>query len=152
MSFTNQPLRRTFPLALALVTACATAPVGSPEPRPSPPFPTGAFEDDYGGMHTVSATEWRQGTVARYRIVMWDSAGRFLIAQNDSANTSAPARWTRIDWVMLDGMPPWTWAFCFSAYDAPTREAAEATRIARPETPRTGCNGRPYSRLKARER
>jgi hypothetical protein len=114
----------------------------------APPFPTGAFEDDYGGRHTVSAAEWRQGSVARYRIVKWDSARRYLIAQNDSANGSEPGRWTRIDWVTLEGMAPWEWAFCFSAYNAPTADSAERALVARPDTPRTGCNGFPYSRLK----
>jgi hypothetical protein len=110
--------------------------------------PIGQFFDDYGSMQTVSATEWRQGAYARYQIVAWDTVARYLIARNDSANPTAGGRWTRIDWVPLDGMPPWRWGFCFSAYGAETREAAEATRIARPETPRTGCNGHPYSRLR----
>ena len=35
-----------------------------------------------------------------------------------------------------------------TAYEAPTADSAEATRTARPETPRTGCNGYPYSRMK----
>jgi hypothetical protein len=34
-----------------------------------------------------------------------------------------------------------------SAYQAPTADSAEATRIARPDTPRTGCNGYPFSRM-----
>ena len=33
-------------------------------------------------------------------------------------------------------------------YEAPTADSAEATRTAMPETPRTGCNGYPYSRMK----
>ena len=114
-----------------------------------PPFPTGAFEDDYGGRHTVSATTWEQGASARYRILRWNAEARYLIAQNDSANPSDGGKWTRIDWIPLTGMPPYTWAFCFSAWNAESAEAAEAVRIARPDTPRTGCNGFPYSRLKS---
>jgi hypothetical protein len=136
-----------FVLAIAGIAGAATVDAVV-APQQAPPFPIGAFEDDYGGRHTVSATEWQQGSSARYRIVRWDSAQRFLVAQNGEGNPSSPGRWTRIDWILLDGMPPYTWAFCFSAYDAPTADSAAATRIARPETPRTGCNGFPYSRLK----
>lgn len=75
-------------------------------------------------------------------------ARRYLIAWNDSSNATAPGLWTRIDWIPLSGMPPYAWAFCLSAYEAPSRAAAEATAIARPDTPRTGCNGYPFSRMR----
>jgi hypothetical protein len=80
--------------------------------------------------------------------VAWNSARQYLIAQNDSANASAPGLWTRIDWVTLADMAPYNWAFCLSAYEAPTRAAAEAVTIANRETPRTGCNGYPFSRMR----
>ena len=75
----------------------------------------------------------------------------FLIAQNDSLNQSDANLWTRIDWVKLDSMPPFEWAYCLSAYDAETREEAERTEIANKESPRTGCNGFPFSRMKPLE-
>lgn len=112
------------------------------------PMPRGRFVDDYNGSHEVTDSTWHQGRSAVYWIVKWDSAARYVIARNGAENPSDPGRWTRIDWITLDGMPPYTWAFCFSAYNAPTADSAEATRVARPETPRTGCNGFPYSRLK----
>jgi hypothetical protein len=114
----------------------------------SHPMPRGRFIDDYNGSHEVTDSIWHQGRGAVYRIVKWDSAARYVIAQNGAANPSDPLKWTRIDWIYLDGMPPYTWAFCFSAFNAPTADSAEATRVARPDTPRTGCNGFPYSRLK----
>ena len=83
-----------------------------------------------------------------YRIVRWDIANQFLIAQNDSANVSDPNRWTRIDWLKLNDMTPFEWAFCFTAYKATTRQEAESTAAAKRETPRTGCNGFPFSRMK----
>ena len=113
-----------------------------------PSFLTGSFLDDYGNGFTISATEWLQQPHGRFRITKWVPAERYLIAQNDSVNTHAAGKWTRIDWVTLDSMAPWEWAFCLSAYEAPTADSAEATRIARPGTPRTGCNGYPFSRMK----
>ena len=81
-------------------------------------------------------------------MVRWDAAGQYLIARNDSTNSHAPGKWTRIDWVELPGMAPYTWAFCLTAYDAPTQAAAEATPPAVRETPRTGCGGYPFSRMR----
>ncbi|HTE45598.1 MAG TPA: hypothetical protein VK636_10170, partial [Gemmatimonadaceae bacterium] len=85
-----------------------------------------------------------------YHIVRSVLSGQYLIAHNDSANRGAPGRWTRIDWVKLDGMPPYTWGFCFSAYDARSAATAESVSIARPATPKTGCNGFPYTRMKGK--
>jgi hypothetical protein len=107
----------------------------------------GEFEDDYRGRHTISTTLWVHQPRTRYHIRRWNVAEQYLIAQNDSSNPSAPGQWTRIDWMALPSMPPYTWAFCLSAYSAPTAAAAESTVIARRETPRTGCNGFPFSRM-----
>ena len=116
-----------------------------------PPLVIGAFDDDYGGHHVVTAGEWQQGRdparADRYRIVQWNTAKRYLIAQNAAGNRSAPTKWTRIDWAPLDAMAPWTWAFCFSAYDASSEAAAEAASVDHAAL-KTGCNGYPFSRMK----
>ena len=132
-------------LGVALLAAPS---VGVAQSATPPPMVIGEFTDDYGGKHVVSATQWLQGASAKYRIVRWVPTKMYLIAQNDSANKSDPGKWTRIDWLPLPGMPPYEWAFCFSAYQAPTDSAAEATTIAKRDTPRTGCNGFPFSRMK----
>lgn len=108
----------------------------------------GDFEDDYGGRHTVSMIEWTQHPRAKYRIVAWHPEAQFLIARNDAGNPSDAGLWTRIDWLRLSGMPPYDWAFCFSAYKAASAAAAESTTVARRDTPRTGCGGHPFSRMK----
>lgn len=108
----------------------------------------GGFVDDYGGSHDISDTLWRHGQAARYQIVRWDTAGRFLIARNDEANPSDGGLWTRIDWMPLEAMAPYRWAFCMSAYRAPTADSAAAVSIADRTTPRTGCNGFPFTRMR----
>ncbi|MGQ0639824.1 MAG: hypothetical protein ACT4P6_03490 [Gemmatimonadaceae bacterium] len=131
--------------ALALIAACASR----PPLRDSPPaLLLGTFVDDYGSTHTITAREWRQQPRARYRIVRWNVTERYLLAQNDSANPSAAGLWTRIDWMEFAGMPPFHWGFCFSAYRAPSLAVAETVSVARRNTPRTGCDGYPFSRMR----
>ena len=108
----------------------------------------GDFADDYGGRHHITRDVWQHGRDARYLVVTWRPDSQYLIAQNAPDNPSEANRWTRIDWVMLPDTAPYTWAFCLTAYDAPTRAAAEATAAADRANPRMGCNGFPFSRMK----
>lgn len=108
----------------------------------------GEFVDDYDNRFTITPTMWTQLPHGRFNVIRWNAGGQYLIARNDSADRSAPGRWTRIDWVLLPNMAPYEWAFCLSAYDAPTVAAAESTTVARRDTPRTGCNGFPFSRMR----
>lgn len=142
----------TFVIAAANVNGCARttrAAVGPSSSGAAPSFVLGNFIDDYGGHHAITATEWRQGDDDRYRIVRWNADQRYLIAENGSSSPTSLGRWTRIDWLRLDGLPPYTWAFCFSAYEAPTAAAAESSMVAKPDTPRRGCNGYPFTRMRA---
>jgi hypothetical protein len=149
-------------LALPILLSCAAPPGGDiPEPgsrEPGAATPTtapadllGTFEDDYGIRYTISPSSWRQGSGIEYHVVAWDPAGRSLIARNDEANPSGGGRWTRIDWVRLEDMAPWTWAYCMTVYDAATRDAAGSAPAADRASPRTGCNGFPFSRMRRGE-
>lgn len=149
-------------LALAIVLSCAApSPDAVPEPgsrsteaanQPAAPADLlGAFEDDYGIRYTISPTAWQQGSGIVYHVVAWDPAGRSLIARNDDDNPSDGGRWARIDWVRLEDMAPWTWAYCLTVYDAVTRDAAESAPAADRASPRTGCNGFPFSRMRRDE-
>jgi hypothetical protein len=137
-------------LAIVGAVACRpSVPLASGQPvGPALPMVIGVFEDDYGGRHSVTATMWTQGASTRYHITRWVPEQQYFIAHNDPANASDGGKWTRIDWMPLSGMPPYEWAFCFSAYNAPTAAAAESTTVAKRDTPRTGCNGFPFSRMK----
>jgi len=136
-------------LALILGSACTPAPPGPSGPAGAPdPLVLGEFADDYGSRFTITTAEWFQHPRSRYHIVRWRPDSQYLIARNDARNPSGAGLWTRIDWLPLPGMPPYTWGFCLSAYRAPSAAAAEASRVARRDTPRTGCNGFPFSRMK----
>lgn len=131
-----------------LLIGCAS-PRRAPVPVPVP-MVLGEFEDDYGGSYSISSEEWRHGSKARYRIAYWRPEQQYLIAQNDSGKPTERGLWSRVDWMPLPGMLPYTWGFCMTAYAAPTAAAAESTPAARREVPRTGCNGFPFSRMKRR--
>jgi hypothetical protein len=106
------------------------------------------FRDDYDNASAVSTARFDQLPSGRFHIVEWHVTERYFIARNDAANPSDPGLWTRIDWMPLEGMPPYTWAFCMTAYKAPTRAAARATAPPDRTVPRTGCNGYPFSRMR----
>lgn len=114
----------------------------------APDILDGTFVDDYDISYSISAEQWTQHPHATYHIKKWNEEELYLIAQNDTNNLGDPGLWTRIDWMELEGMEPYAWAFCISAYDAPTAEAAVHVEIADRTNPRTGCNGFPFSRMK----
>ena len=128
------------------IAACAST---TPAKETSAPTELlGEFLDDYGARYRITQTEWTQLPRGRYHILQWNVAGKYLIARNDSTNASDAGLFTRIDWVDLPGIPPYRWGFCYSAYRAPSAAVAETVSVARRETPRTGCNGFPFSRMK----
>ena len=108
----------------------------------------GNFDDDYGAHFSLSDSVFFQRPRNRFHIVRWDKQQQFFVARNDSLNGSDANRWTRVDWVMLDAMAPYSWGFCLSVYNATTRAIAESTTVAHRDTPRTGCNGFPFTRMK----
>jgi hypothetical protein len=146
----NRLRRHASIVLVGALSACAAQPRPIATADGPPAWILGSFVDDYGNAYTISATEWLQGP-SRYHVARWGPAARFLIARNDSANASDGGRWTRIDWIPLSGMAPWTWAFCYTAYHATSAAEAESTPAALPDTPRTGCNGFPFSRMRRTE-
>src|ERR1700754_2614428 len=83
-----------------------------PQTDPFPAMLRGQFTDDYGEPYAIGSSEGNHGSRARYQIVRVNTAKQYLIAQNDAANESDRGRWTRIDWLALSGMPPYTWGYC----------------------------------------
>ena len=116
---------------------------------PPPALVLGTFEDDYKSRYVVTPQEWQHGSRATYHVTEWHPAERYAIAQNDEANPGEKGRWSRIDWMSLEGMAPFTWAYCLTVYDSPTPEAARAAPAARRDAQRPvattsrspGCDG-----------
>ena len=132
---------------LALTTYSVTAFAQVTPTSQAPELLRGAFRDDYGIRYNITDTVFSQGARLRYRVVSWHPAEQYLIAQNDRGNPADGGLYTRIDWLLLNDMAPWTWAYCLTAYRAPTADSARATPPAKRDTPRTGCNGFPFSRM-----
>lgn len=134
-------------LVFVVANGCARTQHAVPAGKP-PVALVGTFVDDYSVAYTISESVWQQHPDNKYRIEAWYPEAGYLVAQNYEDNVTDGGLWTRIDWIQLEGMPPYSWAYCLSAYNAPTREAAAQTQVAKKDTPRTGCNGFPFSRMK----
>lgn len=142
--------KSTFLLAmLALAAACAKAPVSTQATASRAPAELlGNFADDYGNSFRIADSLFEQLPRGRFRIVEWNLGEQYFIAQNGDTNPGDAGLWTRIDWMRLPDMAPYIWAFCMTAYRAPTEAAARATPSANRATPRTGCGGHPFSRMR----
>jgi hypothetical protein len=113
----------------------------------APALLLGTFRDDYGGRYTITRDRLMHGERSVYAIVEWHVAERFLIAQNATSNPAQGGLWTRIDWLPFTDQGSFTWGYCFTVFDAPTREAARSAPAADRRSPRSGCNGFPFSRM-----
>jgi hypothetical protein len=146
------PPRAITPVALVRLALTAVLAIQATMLRAQPVEPPamllGTFTDDYGYQYRITRETFEMLPRTRYRIVAWDSAGHYLIARADSTAARPGGLWLRIDWMELPAMAPYTWAYCFTAYDAPTADSARATPSADRSAPRTGCGGHPFSRMK----
>jgi hypothetical protein len=120
----------------------------SQRPGGDPPqLVLGRFVDDYGTRYEVTPTTFRHGSRTRYRITEWHVRERFFVAQQEPDSTGH-APWVRVDWMEFSEMPPYTWGYCFTVYDATTAAAARSAAPADRDAPRTGCGGFPFSRMR----
>lgn len=134
-----------------LLGACRTAPVAQQAVVATDVAPAhllGAFVDDYNNGFRISHTLWEQLPHGRFHIVEWNTKQQYFVARNDAANSADAGLWSRIDWMPLPNTAPYTWAFCMTAYRAPTRDSARNTVAPNRAVPRTGCNGYPFSRMR----
>lgn len=138
----------TWIVSLAVFTPRLVYAQASIEAGAFPSALSGAFVDDYGVRYTVGPDVWLHGDAARYHIIDSDVANRFIIAQNDEGNPGQAGLWTRIDWVLLDPSSEFGWGYCYAVYDAASPDAARAAADSDRDTPRTGCNDFPFTRMR----
>jgi hypothetical protein len=113
-----------------------------------PDFLTGEFVDDYGIRYSIAPEKWVHLPNAGYHIVEWQIDEQFLIARNAASNPSDGNLWTRIDWVELTNGGEYEWAFCYATYNAASAQAAREAPPSQRDTPRVGCGGYPFSRMR----
>jgi len=135
-------------LLLALGALVAAVSSSSAQQAGVPAFLLGDFVDDYGIVYSVSESRWQHGTASRYDIVAWSVDEQYFVARNHDENPGEAGLWTRVDWVKLDDSSAFAWAYCYAIYDAATRAEAVVAPSSGRTTPRTGCNGFPFSRMK----
>jgi hypothetical protein len=111
----------------------------SPQPETMDALLLGSFEDDHRHRFEIGPQSWSQEPGARLVVVEWLNRERSILARTRSDDRASDGElWTRIDWVRLDDIAPWTCRFCLVIWDAPTRGAALAARLADPDRPRIG--------------
>lgn len=96
----------------------------------------GVYDDNYGGQHEITATEWTQD-FGTYHIESYDNGADYLVAHNDADNEYDPDKWSRFDWTETDTGRLF---FCQVAFAAASAEEAEnATEPDRDDPTSGGC-------------
>lgn len=131
-----------FFIALFLFISCSN------KENSVPDYIIGDFQDDYNIEYQLSKELFIMKPSTRFHILEWNTTEQYFIAKNDSLNSYDSNLYSRIDWVKLEDMPPFEWAFCLSAYDASSIHSARSVNITDRSNPKTGCNGYPFSRMK----
>lgn len=129
-------------IAFFLVISCSSKENSIPE------YIIGDFQDDYNIEYQLSEKLFIMKPSSRFHIIFWNKSEQYFIAKNDSLNSYDANLYSRIDWMKLDDMKPFEWAFCLSAYNAVSPDSAKSVQIADRSNPKTGCNGYPFSRMK----
>jgi len=135
-------LRRTLFL-LILMAGCSS------QPNPSA-LPRGTFVDDYSIEYVILDSSWTMVPGSAYVIDSVDPKERTLILRQPASDSTA-VRFTRVDWMILEGMDPWTWAYCYTGWDLATFDEAASLAPANRAEPRTGCGGFPFSRMQSNQ-
>lgn len=136
--------------SVATLTLFACGSSGDPDDRMESresTVPMGTFVDDYDSRHVITEESWTQDSTYTYHFLGSDQ--HTIITRNDSMNPSEPGLFTRIDWIELGNNAPYTWAYCLTAYNAPSAENARNVAAADSSNPMTGCNGFPFTRMRS---
>lgn len=134
-----------------LVSAACSArsPRATVVPTDAPGALLGTFTDDYGSQYRITPERFEHLPRSVYLIAEWNVSERYFLAQNAAGNPTDGGLWTRVDWLEFSDQGPYGWGFCLTAYRAESREAARAVPAADRATARSGCNGFPFTRMRA---
>lgn len=119
-----------------------------PSSQKLPKFLQGSFEDDYGSKYKITDSTMQQLPHSQYNIIEWNEKESYILAKNASSNSYKPGLFTRIDVIQFKDMEPFIWGYCYTEYKANSLEEARQ-KTADKENPRKGCNGFPFTRMKA---
>ena len=136
-----------FLLPLLLLLGC-TQQQSVPPVSPIPTFLIGNFEDDYDVHYSITDSTFSMEDHTLIHVLDWNVENQFFIGQNDTSNIYDPLLYSRIDWMIFENMGAYEWGFCMSTYNAATLDSAYSASANRAQ-PKTGCNGYPFSRMKA---
>ena len=103
--------------------------------------------DEYGSVHEISRTHWRNGSVygnSEYRVLQIDTEVNYLVARNDDANAYNPGKYSRFDWTTHAG----NLFYCQSAFAEDTALAAVNATPPDSTDPGTGgCAAFPWTQM-----
>ena len=102
----------------------------------------GDFTDDYGINYSISSKTWIQYPDYKLDILKIDSSEMYILGYNPSDST-----YTKIDYMQFENQSPFTWGFCYTTYDKKDQDEAVSENSADRSSPKSGCNGFPFSRM-----
>ena len=114
-----------------------------PSDGDTPPYLLGDFKDDYDIKYTISDSTWIMYPDFQLDILTIDSIEMFVLGYDQSDST-----YTRIDFMKFQNQGDYTWGFCYTSYGKKDPSDALSGNSANRDTPKTGCNGFPFSRMK----
>lgn len=138
-------MNKTLILFIIALSSCSTTKKENESP---PVFLVGNFQDDYEVSYSISDSLFEMEDHTKLHILRWNLEEQYFVGQNDSLNPYDPLLYTRIDWMEFEDMAPFEWGFCMSAYNSISLDSAIAVTTANRKTPKTGCGGYPFSRMK----
>ena len=109
----------------------------------APSFLLGDFTDDYGIKYSITDTSWIQYPDFEISIVTIDTAEMYVLGYNVMDSS-----YTKIDYMPFQNQGEYTWGYCYTTYEQKDQSDALSAANANRATPKTGCNGFPFSRMK----
>jgi len=134
-------------ISILLLWMCTPKSSSSIEPM-IPSYIIGTFEDDYEIKYQITDSTFRMNEQTIIHIKEWNLQESYFVGQNDSLNIYDPLLYSRIDWIKLEKMLPYSWAFCMSYYNSISLDSTKVDPIVDRTQPKSGCNGHPFSRMK----